>query len=40
MDVYVQGRTLWTIDLGFLKLGNFGSATAHLLGYFCPWTFS
>ena len=31
--------SFWAIDLGFLKLLNFGSAIPHLLVCFCPWTF-
>ena len=30
----------WTTILCFLKLCSLGSATTHLPGYFCPWTFS
>ena len=29
--------SIWTINLGFLKLANFGSAIAHLRGCFCFW---
>ena len=34
-DLYVYGHSFWTTDVGFLKLGDFGFAIAHLLGYFC-----
>ena len=29
--------SIWTINLGFLKLAYFGSAIAHLRGCFCLW---
>ena len=32
--------SFWTTLLGFLWLGNSGSATTHLPGYFCPWKIS
>ena len=32
--------SFWPTHLGFLKLGSSGSATTHLPGCFCPWTFS
>ena len=37
--LHVHCYPLWATDLGFLKIGNFGFAIAHLLDYFCPWTF-
>ena len=37
--VYVHGYPNWTTDLGFLKLGNFGSAIGHLSESVCPWIF-
>ena len=30
----------WTTHFDFLWPGTSGSATTHLLGFFCPWTFS
>ena len=33
------GDVIMTTDVGFLKLCNFGSAIAHVPGWFCPWTF-
>ena len=39
-DVCVHRNSYWTrIYLSFLKLDNFGYAIAHLLRYFCHWTF-
>ena len=37
--IYVHGYPIWTKDLGFVNLGNFGSAIAGLPGFFCPGTF-
>ena len=37
-DVFVHSNSSWTMNLGFLKLGNTNiiSTIAHLLGCFCP----
>ena len=38
--VHVHGYSFWPTHLDFLKEGYFGSATTHLPGCLCPWTFS
>ena len=38
-NVYTHGDSFWIANLGFLKLGNFGSAFAQVPWCFCPRAF-
>ena len=40
IGIFVHGYLFWPTHLGFLKLVSFGSATTHLPGCVCTWTFS